>query len=223
MYVIPRDIKVLFLGFALLVSSCSADTSIKSLNTPTNNPSLNPTSDIAISPSASVTSTLFEIPKQETDGRLSLIINKVSDRCYAPGEVIPLILIYKNLTQNALRIAGYDILSIHPLIDSEGQLYPFVFYQTGEEIITPEHLKYVQVASMEEKKTYILNAGEDFKVQIRTYAFPLLIIVSDTTKGNIKIPTPSGNYLIQIKYLSQSNNSYWGGVISSNAINVCIK
>ncbi len=68
-----------------------------------------------------------------------------------------------------------------------------------------------------------MNAEGYFDILIETYTFPLKIINVDSKGENQAIPTPTGKYLIQFKYIGTDKNNYWSGIVSSNAIEVCIK
>lgn len=167
----------------------------------------------------------LDIPKEENDGRLSLKINfHNSDKdCYFPGEQIPIIVEYQNLTSTTFQIADYDVVAINPLIGAKAQIYPRVYENDGQEIFTPEHLTFSQYGYLKETKGHSLEPYETFEVLVETYFFPPKIIATSTAGERQNITPPSGTYLIQFGYVNVSNPEYWEGAISSNAIEVCIE
>lgn len=192
-------------------------------NIPIENTKPNVPLNKTITPVMSSTPKPLEPPREETDGQLTLVVKKTNNKCYSPGDTIPLVFTFKNISEQAFKIADYDVLSIHPLIGGKGQVYPFVFNQYNEKIITPEHLIFVQVANMEETKVYTLDAGEYFDTLVENYVFPLKIIAVDDNGENQEVSIPAGTYLIQFRYISSGSDSYWQGLISSNVVDVCIK
>lgn len=168
---------------------------------------------------------LVNMPKEGNDGRLSLNIILINSKniCYSPGQLIPIVAEYHNLTNIAIQIADYDVVAINPLIGAKAQIYPHVYKKDGEEIFTQEHLTYSQYSYTKETKVNSLEPNDSMIVRIESFFFPLKIITTSTTGSTENITPPSGDYLIQFGYVNVGTSEYWEGSISSNVIEICIE
>lgn len=233
---------------ALLVSSCNnipnslpgvsptprfASPSLTSTITPLASPTLTatnppsptanavlpvPTWIIDIHPSLS---SAFYSTNPVTDGKLEVSTGSFDTLCFHPGELVYFQTIFKNVSDEDIKLVDFNYPSRKETANAYGQIYPILTTLDGKEIYPDTYFS--QDAAINPRSPFISLIHPDVILVVgEGYQIPKNIGVEDKDHNVTFQPLSSGKYLLKFVYTSIGYDDSWKGIISSNQIEVCV-
>jgi hypothetical protein len=166
--------------------------------------------------------TIFEYNGQVSDEKLlfSVIIEDMT--CNQIGESFLIKLIFKNLTDKAIKLSTNFSIAVNRFGDG-GNISPFITSSNGKDVYSLADSQLVDIFETPSKSYYELDANQsaDFSIE---YSFPDLLTQIELSKVTGYVTPIPGQYYLRFVYFEpQREVDTWYGAISSNKIEICLR
>lgn len=163
-----------------------------------------------------------DVQEQVTDGKMLFIIEILEPRCYKPGEFISFRLIFRNLTNQDLRLSNQFNLNNNGYL---GEIRIIIHTPSNQSMPDLSAVARIDYVINTPTKDHIEIPSSQEHVFVLEYPFPIeyIDLAGSIAQNETKFITPApGKYFIRFIYENYSEPEVWNGVISSNQLEVCI-
>ena len=184
---------------------------------------------------------VYDDPRQISDGRLKLTIVEENKQChklgtftnlsngkvvYKPGDLVPIILTFENLTNEPLSIADYNVVAFASslTLENSARVIPVLSALNGQRITSLDEEQSVGYQIYQTPSSTLVRelfGKSNFEITIK-YLPPAQVLYLGESGERGSMPLPAGHYLLKYVYDATGYQGSWSGVISSNQIEICI-
>lgn len=186
----------------------------------THTPTDHKTSAVSVPVATSILADYLKDLKQVTDKELKVLIEEPDQKCHKPGEFIPIMITYQNLTDKPLIIADYNIVAANA-VTSYGAVFPVLTTTNNEEIIFAYDYMGDKITFIDFVLLREIPQKSSFEVLVDYYLPTGGVGIAKTQNFSV---LPPGQYILQFLYATrefQDIPTPWSQKMASNQIMIC--